>query len=161
MTVTVDDRAQKARVELFSRCEKLDEQWLKMEGKFAKLPIPCGVVYVYHSYTVTGPDGSEGCVRDCLGIQSFRGRWRICHCSFCVWEDCPPRQESELDWTPIANCSPEVRVEAVQHLAGLGREIVEAAERFIPQVDQAIAKLSQALEADDFESLPHDDNIPF
>ena len=137
--MTLDQRAQKAREELFKRYDALNALWLKAEEEITKLHIPHAVEYVYDDY----PDGHP---RDCLSVLKIKGKWRICQGTYAhgSYPEFGPD-----DWTPVVECSALVRVEAAKHLPGLRQSVVEAAEKFIPRVDKAIATLEKALAADD------------
>jgi hypothetical protein len=135
--LTLDQRAQKAREELFKRYDALNTLWLKAEEGITKLHIPHAVEVVYGDY----PDGHP-C--ECLSIVKIKGKWRICQGSYSHGS----YPEGPDDWTPIVECSAAIRVEAVKHLPKLREAIVVAAEKFIPRVNQAIATLERALAAD-------------
>ncbi len=136
--MTLNQRAQKAREELFNRYDALNALWLKAEEEITKLHIPHGVSYVYN-------DDLNGCYpSDCLGVMKIKGKWRICHGSYLP--SCEPEPD---DWTPIVECSAVIRVEVVKHLPRLRQAVIEAAEKFIPRVDKAIKNLEKVLAAQD------------
>lgn len=72
-----------------------------------------------------------------LGLRKIRGKWRICYCLY--YYDAFPDRE---DWTPITECSAEIRVEAARHVEALREAIVKSAEGFISRVDKAISRLA-------------------
>jgi hypothetical protein len=149
MTQTPDDRAQEARDVLSPGDEKLNELWREAEEEITKCRISHGVQNVYRCSEAAFINDSKSQWQDSLGIQRFNGTWRICHRTDGVMllsTSCsaPP---SERGWTPIADCSPEVRARAARHLAGLLQELdEETAESVCPTVDEAIGFLSRALE---------------
>ncbi len=138
--MTLDERAEKARKELFARYDQLNALWLKAEERLTRLHIPRPVQFIYASRSHHDPDflpGDPECA--CLGLQKVKGKWRICYGEY---YSC---SQPDADWQPITECSAEVRVEAAKHLPGLEKAIVESAEKFIPKVDTAIKQLADAL----------------
>ncbi|HEY7423556.1 MAG TPA: hypothetical protein VH682_04870 [Gemmataceae bacterium] len=137
--MTLEERAQKAREELFERYDQLNALWLKAEEHLTKYHIPCPVQFMY-SYT---PDdvrcNNEIPECECLGLQKVKGKWRICYGEY---YSC---NQPDADWQPITECSAEIRVRAARHLPGLEKAVVESAERFIPKVDSAIKQLAEIL----------------
>jgi hypothetical protein len=78
-------------------------------------------------------------IRECLGLQKIRGKWRICH--GLDYDVFPDREH----WTPITECSAQVRVEAAEHLDKLREAVVKSAENFISRVDEAIEALAEVV----------------
>src|SRR5262245_51293626 len=104
--MTLEQRAAKARKALFPRYDQLNALWLTVEERLSKYHIPRPPEYIYCEYRVDERDPNSGPAWDCLGMQKIKGKWRICHGSYCWSEDGPS------DWTPIVECSAEIRVRA-------------------------------------------------
>ena len=137
--MTLDERAQNARDMLFERYDVLNAHWLQVEEQLTAFHIPRSVSYAYKKYP--DPDGAEGgMIHKRLGLRKIRGKWRICYCLY--YYDAFPDME---DWTPITECSAEIRVEAARHVEGLREAIVKSAESFISRVDKAISSLATAV----------------
>lgn len=133
-------RAEKARQELFSRYDELNDLWKQAEERLTKYHIPQPVSFTYCSYSPDEEALRYGCQRHLhLGIQKVKGAWRICH------DETDDRWPDEEHWTPITECSAITRVQAVKHLASLEDAVVRNTEGFIPVVDEAIQQLSQFL----------------
>jgi hypothetical protein len=137
--MTLEVRAEKARKELFARYDRLNALWLEAEERLTKYHIPRPVKHEYCEYLLDEGDPNSGSMWDCLGLQKVKGKWRICHGSYYYIEPGPS------NWTPIVDCSAEVRVWAAKHLLGLEEEVVKSAEKFIPKVEDAIQALTSAL----------------
>ncbi|HTU19587.1 MAG TPA: hypothetical protein VMG10_16115 [Gemmataceae bacterium] len=137
--MTLNERAQKARDELFVRYDKLNALWLKAEEQLTHLHIPRPAECIYRDYE---PDYREPEFRiaECLGLQKIKGKWRICYGEYALLSEPGPS-----DWTPITDCSAEIREEAAKHFPKLHKAVVESAEKFIPKVDSAIQHLAEAL----------------
>jgi len=137
--MTLDQRAEIARKELFARYDQLNALWIKAEERLTKYHIPHAVEFNYCSYRIDYNDPSAGEMLDYLSLQKVKGKWRICFGS-CYYLGPGPSE-----WTPIVDCSAEIRVNAAKYLPGLETAVVESAERFIPRVDSAIRALIHAL----------------
>jgi hypothetical protein len=135
--MTLNQRAEKARKELFSRYDQLNALWEEAEERLTRYHVPCPVQHIYHhSRGLQSDDGPE-CV--CLGLQKIKGKWRICYGEYFSCN------QPDAEWQPITECSAEIRVEAARYLPGLENAVVESAEKFIPRVDSAIQALAEAL----------------
>ena len=141
MAQSLNVRAEAARETLFQRYDELNEKWLKAEEQLTELHIPRGVGYCYRSWDDGDeyePNGYESHLS--LGLQKVNGKWRICHG---YYTDVSP----DTRWTPITECSAEIRVEAARYFGKLREAVVESAEKFIPKVDEAINELYLGLMA--------------
>ncbi len=116
---------------------------MQAEEELTKLHIPRPVSYSYRSYDEDYCDPSTR-INFCLGIQKIKGDWRICHAI-----DHPCDGDYDPQWTPITECSVEVRVQAAKYLPQLKEAVVKSAETFIPKVDEAIGELKKALSLPD------------
>lgn len=136
--MTLDERAQIARDALFNRYDTLNALWLNAEEQLTQFHIPRPVYYTYDKYQDPNDElGALTCKR--LGLRRIRGKWRICYELYEEWHD------RELGWTPITECSADIRVEAAKHLDGLREAVVKFAEDFIPKVDEAVKVLADTL----------------
>src|SRR5205807_7395386 len=138
--MTLAQRADKARQELFVRYDQLNALLGKQEERLARYHIPRPVCHVYATRDLDHHNPNSGFYQECLGIQKVKGKWRLCYGSF-DYNEC-----SLHDWMPIVECSVEVRIEAVKHIAALEQKLVESTEEFIPEVDQAIRTLTEILD---------------
>ena len=141
--MTLSQRAEKAREALFGRYDQLNSLWMRAQEELTKLHIPRPVSYSYRSYKEDYYDPSTQ-VDFCLGIQKIKGKWGICHAI-----DHPCDGDYDPEWTPIAECSVEVRVQAAKYVPQLKEAVVKSAETFIATVDEAIGELNNALSLPD------------
>lgn len=140
VAMTIEQRAEKVRTDLFTRYDHLNALWQKAEEQLAKMHIPLPVEHKYGEYCEDWRDAST-VIYECLGMQKFAGKWRICYGRYhLLSEDTPD------EWTPICECSARVRVRAAKHIPGLREAIVKSAEAFVPTVDEAIQALSESLD---------------
>jgi hypothetical protein len=144
--MTLTDRAEKARETLFGRYDQLNALWLRAEEELTKFHIPRPVSYPYLKYEEDYQNPLSE-VNHCLGVQRIKGKWRVCHAFDYPYRGYP---EFEPTWTPITDCSVEIRVQAAKHIPQLREAVVKSAEGFIPKVDEAIKELRNAL------NLPHE-----
>src|SRR5262245_7253879 len=106
MPLTLEQRARKAREELFARYDQLNALWLKAEEQIAKYHIPHAVEYIY------APDDHPNDPTDsCLGVVKIKGQWRICHGYYR-----PAYEPFAYEWTPITECAAAIRVQVVKHI---------------------------------------------
>ncbi len=139
--MTLEQRAQKVRKELFSRYDQLNSLWEKAEQQLCKNHIPRAVLFHFGSYDINPGERDVTQMLQCLGLQKIKGKWRISYVEFPDWcEEC----QSDW-WTPIIDCSAEIRVQAAKHLSAFRKYAIESAEAFVPEVDDAIQQLSSAL----------------
>jgi hypothetical protein len=144
MATSLDSRAEKARTALFERYDQLNALWDTAEKQITKFHIPRPVCYEYDSLCHFDPQfGEEPYGGICLGVQKVKGEWRICH-GYYHYND----PNDDHDWKPISECSAEIRVSAVDHIAELRQRVVETAEKFIPLVDTAIETLRSFVDTD-------------
>ncbi len=128
--------------ELFVRYDQLNALFLKVEERLTKHHIPRPVEYIYSkNYIDDNPNGELAF--ECLGLQKVKGKWRICHGTYTCCQDGPSA------WTPVVDCSAEVRAAAARHVAkhlpDLEKAVIERTEKFIPEVDSAVQALAKAL----------------
>lgn len=139
MAHSLDARAEAAQQALFGRYDQLNALWTQGEEQLTRMHIPHSVSYDYSKWmSEDGPYYEYAAI----ALVKIAGKWRICYGTF---DDINP---DRAVWTPIVECSAEVRIDAAKHLPKLREAVVEAAERFIPKVDKAIAELQAALSSE-------------
>ena len=74
-----------------------------------------------------------------LGIEKIKGKWRICHSAYDY------RQGEVGTWTPVSDCSTELRTELLDHVGKLFEKLVESNEKYVPEVQKAVAKSAAVL----------------
>jgi hypothetical protein len=142
MALTLDERAERARLTLYERYEKLNSLWRAAEQQLSKYHIPHEVSYKYEEEV--DRDGQPWVGRY-LGVKKFKGKWLIYHGTVCY--DAPP-PDDEVDWNPITDCSIETRRETVKYLPTLREAIVKAIEEYVPDIDAAIEELDRFVNSD-------------
>jgi len=140
--MTISTRREESRETLFRLYDELNSLWLEAEKRLTEGHIPRSVCHVYAECELDWRGPNRGTISYCLGLQKVKGKWRICHSSYLAW--CEPEPEGN-DWTAIADCSAEIRVNAAEYLPGLEEEIVKSAEGFVPMVEKAIQTLQRSL----------------
>ena len=127
----LEERAERTRETLFDRYDALNALWLEAEEQLTRLHIPRPVYHEDNQYQ--DPANEPGAMTSqYLSLQKAKGKWRICHGLSDDW--CG----RDYGWTPITECSAEVRVEAAMHVDKLRAKVVKSAEDFISTVDEAI-----------------------
>lgn len=131
--------------DLASRYDKLNELWRKAEDQLRQFMVPSEVVHVYETYVDhEDPDALQHnlATYNALGWVRCKGAWRLCHG---VAED---KYSGEFYWVPITDCAIDRRKSVVQHFAKLRAQVVAAAAEAVPQLDDAIAQLADAIGPD-------------
>jgi hypothetical protein len=143
--MTLDQRAQNVRTQLFDRYDQLNALWQKAEERLTKNHIPRPVEHIYSEFDLVEGDPNAGIGWHCLGLQKIKGKWRICHGTYCYSQSGPD------DWTPIVDCAAPIRVRTTKYLLDLEEAAMKSAETFVPVVDEAIKTLAKV--------LGHSDNL--
>jgi hypothetical protein len=90
------------------------------------------------------PDGSGPSEYHFLGFLRCGKSWRIC---YGISQDSPNGYEDEQPrWTPISDCSVDVRIETIPVFEELRRKVVETAEQSVPKLDRALENFRRILE---------------
>lgn len=118
--------------ELNSAWEKI-EKFFRTQGILQSAFFPYGVETRWYNQAESEVVGEY-----LIGIQKVKGKWHVCYGT----RDLSDYEIS--DWTPIAECSTELRIELLNHVDKLFEKLVEANEKFVPEIEQAVAK-SQAV----------------
>ena len=118
--------------------DELNKTWEEIEKFFRQQGILRDVLHGFG----TLEDERYGPQADLLiGIQKQRGEWRICYGTYYY-----NNPEDVTNWTPVTECSTEVRIELLDHVNDLFEKLVKRNEEFIPELEQAVAKSHSVLE---------------
>ena len=128
----------KARQSLREFYEQLDRKWVDAEALLVALDVPTPVCV---RIKTVGPErrGGTGYHHE-LGFVKHYGRWGVCYGVRSVEdpEDCI--------WTPIRRCSFEQRVEAARLFPELRDKVLQAADTYAAEVEQALGVLTRTLD---------------
>lgn len=120
--------------------DELNQAWEKIENFFRSQGIlqPAHFAYakVYEFDHAQEPIGEN-----LIAIEKLGGKWRICHGYFHY-----PAAEYG-DWTPISECSVDRRVLLLDHVASLFESLVESNEKYVPEIEKAVAKSQSVLKS--------------
>ena len=72
-----------------------------------------------------------------LGLYEHDEKWRICH-AVDVGAIAGP-----IELRPLSDCPIDMRIEAIPFLRELHQAVIEAKEKWVPEVDEAIQELKQ------------------
>jgi hypothetical protein len=123
---------------LAGRYNQLDALWQHAEEDLKRFRL--------HSVVATAPfksfpllendfDGKGPHEYHFLGFLRCGKSWRIC---YGVSQHMPSGDEDEPHWTPISDCSVDVRIEAIPVFEELRKKVVETAEQSVPKLDTAL-----------------------
>lgn len=130
---------------LAGRYDQLDALWKRAEDDLKRFRL--------HSLVQTGHFKSFPLFQDdlegkgpheyhFLGFLRCGKGWRIC---YGVSRDAPNGVEDETCWTPIGDCSVDVRIEAIPVFEELRKKVVETAEQSVPKLDTALETFRRIL----------------
>jgi hypothetical protein len=142
---TLEKRAVVVESALFERYDELNALWTKAEKELTARHLPHDVAFNYY-YPCCPDEYQSDPFAKYLGIAKVKGQWRICH------GECFVHSDQDISWMPIVECSAYVRVRMTEHLQSLREELVTTSEKFVVQVDKAIAALRG--------NLPEEPEVP-
>lgn len=120
--------------------DQLNDSWAKIEDFFRRQGI---LQSAEHSYGELkhwhNPAESEVYGEKLIGVQKIKGKWRICYGEF-------HHQHGDSDWTPVSDCNVDVRTEMLNHVGKLFEVLVDANEKYVPELEQAVVKSHSVLD---------------
>lgn len=131
---------------LDERYGQINQLWKEAEKRLKRFSVPEDVSVIYHMEPVTfqnSPNPNDDYTvmgYRHLGFCRLRTGWVICFAT--SLEDDSDR---ELDWRPIAECSVEVRLHAVEGLKKLKSKVIECAGNSLATLEQTIAHFEHLL----------------
>lgn len=131
---TTIDRAEPMFAQVNSNWEKV-ESYLKAKGVLHSVEHSFGQLEKWLDPGTCDTFGDR-----LIGIQRVKGKWRVCYGTFYY---CDPN--GETDWTPITECSMEIRIELLEHVPKLFEALVVANEKYIPTLEKAVEKSNEVL----------------
>jgi hypothetical protein len=135
-TMTIEERNQNSNEAMDVRFEQLKAAWEQYEQELKSMR-PVDPVQVCYD-----EDHESSADRRYLAFWKSGGQWKIYHGHHEYGE-----YDEQLHWTPINEAPVRWRLTAVKHLDMLKEAIVKSKEKFIPDMDEAIASLvSQAVD---------------
>ena len=135
-----NDRKRQVIEDLTGRFKELNSLWLDAEAGLKKFPLPVDAIFKYSTQYSYPAEAAGDESRSYLGFVKWGSGWRICHGT--DWDQEP---EVGVDWKPITECSLDLRLQMIRHIADLRGEVLRAAEACVPKLDQAISGFRDAL----------------
>lgn len=134
-TDALDEQNKVIKEKMNGKLEQINALWDEIENKLVHMQKPRTVAYTYYTDDM---DQSRVPIDYNFGIAKVGGKWRLC---MSVEE----ASGDILSCRPISDCTMEERVNAVRHLPGLKKTIVESGEKFLEQMDEATRGLENFL----------------
>ncbi len=101
--------------------DELNKAWTKIEVFFRKQGILRDACLSIGSIEQWTPGGPEDVAGRLIGVVKVSGKWRVCY-----GIEHYHHPGDEINWTPVADCGTELRMELLEHvgdeLAGIGSE---------------------------------------
>ncbi len=140
-------RSHRAAEALGPLYNQLNQLWADAEARLKAMQVPRYVWVVYNREELDPENEYSPIHCECLGLVKVRGEWRLCLGQFVddEFHQSPSAPHQPANWKPIADCSVEERVQAAPFVGELRAKIVDSAEHYISEVNEAIVHLSNAL----------------
>jgi len=132
--------AETLKEEISARYDALNALWKQAEDQLRQFLVPTSVVVPTDAYVEPDepPDWGEE-TRESIGWVKLNGAWRIC------LGTAIPQTNWATTWKPITECTFDIRKEYVEHFPKLREAVELKARETVPELDEAIAKLSATL----------------
>lgn len=131
----LEARRQAAVHALHEQFDRLNAVWAEKEKELIAMNVPMDV---WHEYKSLGPRAEDGNGETYLiGVTRWGGKRRL------VWSWYDWHREFDPETKPIVEAALEDRLEAAPHFEALREKVIEAAEKAIQKVEEAIAALSK------------------
>jgi hypothetical protein len=128
------------------RYDQIDALWLRAEEdlrRFRLHTVVCTLPFESFSLDPNDFEGQGDKEHHCLGFLRYGKSWRICHG---VYRDLPPGYDEEPHWTPISDCSMEMRIKVIPVFQELRQKVIESVEQTVPKLDAALANFRRLLD---------------
>jgi hypothetical protein len=132
------ERHRKADQALAERYERLGAKLAETEKYLRALHLPRPI---HASYNERSLDYGEQ-EWDTVSFVRYKGEWRLCHAHCCSYD---ADENTEPAWKPVAECSTDVRLEAIAQLGKLKIEAAKAKEEYVNKVDSALEQIDKFL----------------
>ena len=132
---TRNEAAVKAANPLFG---ELNNTWEKIEDFFRKQGVLRPVETTLWTFTMEMSPHAEDVGEYQIGIQKFKGKWRICF-GTCYY------QNPGTDWQPITECPTDRRIELLDYVDRLYEALVKSNETYVPELEEAVQKSKKIL----------------
>jgi hypothetical protein len=128
----LESRKDRAVAALHEQFDKLNALWTEKEKELVGMHVP---ERVWHKYKEEGDDsGPDDFYYISLG--KWRGQWRLLHCIEHL-------NSGDSDDKPIVEAPLDCRLQAAEHFDELRKKVIEAAEKSVAKVQDAIKALSR------------------
>ena len=124
---------------LTGRYDQIEALWNKAEEDLKRFRIPHAVEHCYASDYEGYPTHYS------LVWMRYGKGWRICHEVRTAYSEIDEKHPDECEWKPIIECSLDVRLAMIPHFEALRKKVIEAAEKAVPTLDEAISSFRKIL----------------
>ena len=106
--------------------ERINNAWAKAEEYIRDIGVLAPVEFCYDEDEVQA-----------FGVQKRKGKWRICVGEY--------DNNDNVEWTPISDCSLDLRVTMMAHVPSLIEKVVEENELAVPSLQKVAEHLEASL----------------
>jgi hypothetical protein len=125
------------------RYDEIEALWNQAEEDLRRFRVPYSVEHWYSRPGEGTPPLYCG-----LAWTKHGKAWRICHVereARSEYSNTPPEYDP-YEWTPIIDCPLALRLSMIDQFAKLRQAVIEAAEKTVPKLDEAIANFRGVLQ---------------
>jgi hypothetical protein len=125
------------------RYDEIETLWKQAEEDLKRFRVPYAVEHWYSSQYEGSPPIHYG-----LSWTRYGKAWRICHVEHeaqSEFGNAPPEYD-RYEYTPIIDCPLALRLSMIDEFRKLRQMVVEAAQKTVPELDEAIANFREVLQ---------------
>jgi hypothetical protein len=135
---TLADRSRKATEVVRPVLEQIDQAFAEAERRIRALQPTIDAWVRCRPYAIRSLGSSQ-----CIGVAQVGNEWRLCYGTASCWGEASKLEVSSS--SPITEASPIIRVDIATHFPtlypALLERVVEAMEDFVPEAENALAKM--------------------
>ncbi len=133
-------REQQLIKSLTDRYDEIESLWTNAEEDLKQFRIPRSVEHCYES------DYDHGIpMHFSLSWTRYGKSWRICHEQRTSYSEVDEGRQDEVEWKPIIECPLDLRLHMIREFEKLRTKVIDAAQKAVPELDDAISQFRHIL----------------
>lgn len=134
------EREQQIIEALKGRYDQIEALWEQAEEDLKQFRVPHRVEHCYYSDYDHGYPFHQS-----LWWTRYGKGWRIVHEARTAYSEIDEKHDDECEWKPITECPLDLRLAMIAEFGNLRKKVVEAAEKAVPTLDEAISSFRKTL----------------
>jgi hypothetical protein len=136
------DREEQVIKSLRERYDQIEALWTEAEEDLKRFRVPHRVEHRYYSDYEHGYPEHHG-----LWWTRYGKGWRIVHEVRTAYSEVDDKRPDECEWKPITECPLDLRLAMIAEFENLRKKVIDAAEKAVPALDDAIYSFRKILES--------------